>query len=75
MRIPKGCALDHRSHWTPRHDPLASRVNKGQDDRRDLPDLPGDPDAGQPIGKFAGRWHHAACLVRRQPMIGPHSGA
>jgi hypothetical protein len=31
---------------------------------------------GQPIGKVPGLgWVHVACLVRRQPMIGPHSGA
>jgi hypothetical protein len=31
---------------------------------------------GQSIGKVPGLgWVHVACLVRRQPMIGPHSGA
>lgn len=31
---------------------------------------------GQLIGKLPGLgWVHVACLVRRQPMIGPHSGA
>ena len=31
---------------------------------------------GQQIGKAPGLgWVHIACLVRRQPMIGPHSGA
>jgi hypothetical protein len=29
---------------------------------------------GQQIGKVSDRWHHVACLVRKQPMIGPHSG-
>ncbi len=30
---------------------------------------------GQKIARVNGVWHHAACLVRRQPMIGPASGA
>jgi len=30
---------------------------------------------GQQIGKVDGCWVHTACLVRRQPMIGPSSGA
>jgi hypothetical protein len=31
---------------------------------------------GRSIGKVPGLgWVHVACLVRRQPMIGPHSGA
>jgi hypothetical protein len=31
---------------------------------------------GQQIGKVTGRgWLHVACIIRRQPMIGPHSGA
>ena len=31
---------------------------------------------GQQIGLVPGRgWLHAACIIRRQPMIGPHSGA
>ena len=31
---------------------------------------------GQQIGKVPGRgWVHTACLIRRQPMIGPATGA
>ena len=32
---------------------------------------------GQQIGKTSdtGQWVHTACLIRRQPMIGPSSGA
>jgi hypothetical protein len=29
----------------------------------------------QPVTLTGDRWVHMACLVRRQPMIGPHSGA
>ncbi len=30
---------------------------------------------GQQIGKVEGRgWLHAACIIRRQPMIGPATG-
>ena len=31
---------------------------------------------GQRIARVGGRWMHTGCLTgRRQPMIGPHSGA
>jgi len=30
---------------------------------------------GQQIGLVGGDWIHVACLLNRQPMIGPHSGA
>ncbi len=30
---------------------------------------------GQQIGLVGGQWVHVACLLGRQPMIGPHSGA
>jgi hypothetical protein len=30
---------------------------------------------GQQIGLVGGEWLHVACLLGRQPMIGPHSGA
>jgi hypothetical protein len=29
---------------------------------------------GQQIGLVDGNWIHVACIIRRQPMIGPHSG-
>ena len=31
--------------------------------------------AGQRIGLVGKVWHHVGCLVRRQPVIGPASGA
>jgi hypothetical protein len=30
---------------------------------------------GQQIGLVNDDWVHVACLLNRQPMIGPHSGA
>jgi hypothetical protein len=30
---------------------------------------------GQMIGQVDGDWIHVACLLNRQPMIGPHTGA
>jgi hypothetical protein len=30
---------------------------------------------GQQIGLVDGEWIHVACLLNRQPMIGPRSGA
>ena len=56
--------------------PTATRVRKARRDGMVCPGAAPSILIGQQIGLVPGLgWIHTACLVRRQPMIGPHSGA
>ncbi len=55
---------------------LATRVRKARRTGSVCPACGTVIITGQQIGKVEGRgWLHVACIIRRQPMIGPHSGA
>jgi len=55
---------------------LASRVKKARRTGSACAECGTVIITGQQIGKVEGRgWLHAACIIRRQPMIGPATGA
>lgn len=54
---------------------LADRVKKARATGGICPKCRTTLVQGQQIGKVGGRWFHTACLIRRQPMIGPPTGA
>jgi hypothetical protein len=54
---------------------LATRIKKARTTGGVCPRCGTTLIQGQSIAKAGSRWLHTLCLVRKQPMIGPHSRA